>query len=353
MEFLAYLRVREDQGVRRVWRTVRDGPQSEKRPRPEARSIKKHQRGIERREALNHTNEALLKHRPDRQNKRPLPPPRQQSFIIIPTMATITDFTYITPSISFHKAPDSPSSQSNPSLIIFCTWMGALPKHIQKYTSHYLTLFPHSSILLLQCSVPAIFYTSAKQRTLLAPARDIISSFEREGRGQGRGIVLHAMSNGGSTIACHLALQLREDGEEFQGFERVILDCAPSFPTVEGAVDAISFSLPPYRVLRWLLHAAIFLYLLFVVRLAGREDGVRWIRRVLNDGELFKRRMYVYSKEDALVQNWAVEVHAEDAGKKGLEVMRERFEQGRHCALGIGEGGERYWGAVEKFFKGQ
>lgn len=228
--------------------------------------------------------------------------------------------------------------------------MAAAPRHISKYTSQYQSILPHTSILLLQCSLPAVFYSAEKQKGLLAPARDVVRSFEAGGW-----IVLHAFSNGGSTIACHLATQLKNDGN-WAGFDRVVLDCCPSFPTIEGAVDAISFSLPKNPVLhaagKVLLRVVIFTYLVLFVRLAGGEDGVRRIRRVLNSPEIFNvdaERMYVYSVQDALVQDWAVEMHAKDAKDRGYQVRQEKFEVGAHCALGVGDGGERYWKAVAGF----
>lgn len=81
-----------------------------------------------------------------------------------------------------------------------------------------------------------------------------------------------------------------------------------------------------------------------------------WIRRVLNDGNVFGReaeRLYVFAQQDALVQEWAVEMHANEAEGRGYRVRRERFEKGMHCALGVGEGGERYWGDIEGFLKGR
>jgi hypothetical protein len=127
---------------------------------------------------------------------------------------------------------------------------------------------------------------------------------------------------------------------------------------VSGAVDAISFSLPrnPFlRVLgRWLLRTFIFTYLLLFVKLARREDRVHWIRRTLNDTSIFGKqaeRLYVYSAQDALVQDWAVAAHAKDARGKGYLVREERFEVGAHCALGVGEGAKRYWRTVGEFLE--
>lgn len=40
--------------------------------------------------------------------------------------------------------------QSDPDLIVFCSWMSAAPKHITKYTAAYQSLFPNTAILLIE-----------------------------------------------------------------------------------------------------------------------------------------------------------------------------------------------------------
>lgn len=42
------------------------------------------------------------------------------------------------------------NKQSEPDLIVFCSWMSAAPKHIAKYTAGYQRLFPNTAILLIE-----------------------------------------------------------------------------------------------------------------------------------------------------------------------------------------------------------
>lgn len=270
---------------------------------------------------------------------------------------TMPGFTYLTDSVSFYHPQNQTSvdhkiNKPSPSLVVLCSWMGAAPKHIAKYTSGYQLLFPQTSILLLQCSVSAISYSAKKQSQLLQPARAVIQTFTNGP------IVLHAFSNGGGTIACHLTTQLRAElGNDAIIWDKIILDCLPSIPTVSSAVDAFAFSLPKNPVLntlgRWIIRILFFSYLVLVVKIAGREDGITWIRRVLNDEAVFSRdapRLYLYSKGDELVQDWAVKEHAEQARKEGYKVKEQRWEKGRHCGLVV-EDREKYWEMVANFLR--
>jgi hypothetical protein len=78
-------------------------------------------------------------------------------------------------------------------------------------------------------------------------------------------------------------------------------------------------------------------------------------RRCLNDPEMFGLdvpRLYVFSKADELVPYGDVQVHAEDARKKGYaEVRQVLFEDSAHCAHAMAHKDE-YWGAVEGVVEG-
>lgn len=42
------------------------------------------------------------------------------------------------------------NKQTEPDLIVFCSWMSAQPKHMAKYVDGYRERFPHTSILLVE-----------------------------------------------------------------------------------------------------------------------------------------------------------------------------------------------------------
>lgn len=49
------------------------------------------------------------------------------------------------------------NEQTEPELIVFCSWMSAQPKHIAKYTTGYQKLFPNATILLIEAKYTTPF----------------------------------------------------------------------------------------------------------------------------------------------------------------------------------------------------
>jgi hypothetical protein len=236
--------------------------------------------------------------------------------------------------------------------------MNAAEKHIAKYTAGYTRLFPHASILLVQCSLAGFFTSKAKQEVLLKPAYDTILSHISDDSKTGP-VILHAFSHGGGTIANHITAFLKERvSAQKVIFNKVILDCLPGIPTIEGAVRAVSFSLPRNPILRFLGQCMFRIWLttysFFVYFLRRREDKVNRLRRRLNDPQRFDvnaPRLYLYSKADELVEHWAVAEHAEDARKKGYRVREEVSVNAAHCGI-VRDEPERYWKAVQEHIAG-
>lgn len=79
------------------------------------------------------------------------------------------------------------------------------------------------------------------------------------------------------------------------------------------------------------------------------EEGRQAIndKRVVGEG----RRLYVYSKEDDMVDWNAVEDHGREAEERGFGVQLEMFEGSGHAAHMLKDG-TRYWASVEKLWSG-
>ena len=78
----------------------------------------------------------------------------------------IEGFKTIAPTISLYRPENEHAgTEKSPSLIVFCTFMGAALKNIAKYTQGYQELFPDSAILLVQSSMKDTFASG------LCPAR--------------------------------------------------------------------------------------------------------------------------------------------------------------------------------------
>ena len=172
-------------------------------------------------------------------------------------------------------------------------------------------------------------------------------------------ILLHASSNGGANTAATLATLLKAHGYAAP-FDAITLDCSPGKADLHSATRAIRLSLPNTLFLRtWsivLIYCALVLYMLLNLTLR-RTDKITWIRETLNDRVVLGvnvRRLYLYSRADALVEAEHVREHAEAAEKKGCcgRVVREEFARAPHCAL-VNEDRGRYWGAVERHVRAE
>lgn len=82
-----------------------------------------------------------------------------------------------------------------------------------------------------------------------------------------------------------------------------------------------------------------------------RRDAIEAGRKDLSDVSLVggaPPRCYIYSDGDELVDWRHVEAHAEEAGRMGLVVRREKFEGSSHVAH-MRADPDRYWGITKEY----
>ncbi|KAJ5288189.1 hypothetical protein N7478_003875 [Penicillium angulare] len=272
-----------------------------------------------------------------------------------------------------------------PSLVTLCTWVGgATSRRINKYIVKYRELYPNTAILLITTDFSnTALRPFAWIRASLEPARNVIRQITREveieignkqdhdltttatGNTQ-RGILLHLFSHGGGNTALQLALSLKEE-EENQGIPNpfanlnlsLILDCCPGDDGFSRAYAAARTSVPETPVSQFLGNTLLYptVAVINALQHARLMRAIRDLREQLNDTSIFgagTRRLYMYSKEDAMVQWEDVESHIGDAKAKGYEVDSAYFEHGTHCGLIMEETNRgRYWGMVRGFWKGE
>lgn len=299
----------------------------------------------------------------------------------------------------------------DPSLIVYCAWASALPRHVTKYTDVYKKRFPTSAILLILSPAWVMVLPRTWHAQLLRPAAALIKasiteqerisnkqlldrvdvdesgadndSTTNNNQSNGNGhlktpaetndMLLHVVSNGGVMAANALAASL---GHSFPIFA-VIFDCAPGTTTVHSSTNGIFATLPIrwqsffkgslirrfIGRLTWLTLYSIFT-VLYTLRLLFRLGNIATIARVkLNDGTVVPKsakRCYLYCVEDELVAWKDVESHADDAERKGCgrsdwgatRIERVKFGPGaKHAALSLFDG-EKYWQAVERTWRG-
>ncbi|KAF2095659.1 hypothetical protein NA57DRAFT_79373 [Rhizodiscina lignyota] len=242
-----------------------------------------------------------------------------------------------------------PSNSVSPDLVILCAWLGALPKHILKYTSAYQSSYPSTTILLLTSHVnDFVFIPDFVQRQRLTPAAEFVRSF-RKSHEQGR-ILLHAFSNGGGRQATQLAQAYKAaTAGEVMPVDAMALDSCPGRGSFKDGTRVFLIGTP--RSLMWIARPIVYfimgmLWIWSVV--FGQKNVVDRVREGLNDQGLFPKvapRLYVYSKTDTAVLYQDVEEHAEEARKKGWSVEKVRVDGSLHVAHMMKDP-DAYWGAI-------
>jgi homoserine acetyltransferase len=283
------------------------------------------------------------------------------------------------PGIIINPEPNATTSQL--TLIVLCTWVGAKPKHITKYTDRYRKTHPGAGILIVKSSLADMTYRSDKaQSTRLKLALKVILSHTETDREvnelnknstknnningshhaqslsnpKGNNILFQAFSNGGAQSLAQLlrCLKLSTPSPPIQS---LILDSCPGAESYTRSANAMVLSLPKsnplVRLLGYVLIHIVLSLIYILDRWFGYENVVSKMRKRLIDSDLVAvdvPRLYLYSTVDEMVPYDEVERHAEDARKKGVELVESvRFENSGHCAH-IGMYGEQYWSAVRK-----
>ncbi|KAF2195934.1 hypothetical protein K469DRAFT_699556 [Zopfia rhizophila CBS 207.26] len=259
---------------------------------------------------------------------------------------SLANFTKLNQSVSLLESGASKAG-SPIALVVLCTWVGARPKHIQKYDERYRQLYPSADIIIIASSIADMSYRSDRaQRDTLKPAREVILS-----HGGREAVLLHAFSNGGAQCASQLAASLPFSDRQ-KAFKVIILDSCPGVGSYQRSANAMKLSLPRGGVQQAigvvLIHITL-IVLFFCDRLLGVENAVSATRKRLLKNDVFPLdvpRLYIYSKTDDMVPDVDVHMHAEDARRNGyLDIRETVFDESAHCAHAVKHDSE-YWKAV-------
>ncbi|KAK4505174.1 hypothetical protein PRZ48_003137 [Zasmidium cellare] len=272
--------------------------------------------------------------------------------------APLDDFNKIGPSMLLYRpSTTAQKDPKHPSLVVFCTFMGASLKIVAKYAAGYQKLFPHSAILLILSNLKESFTLDSLEAPRTKLATDTILNIKASNPGP---VLLHAMSNGGTTAAARITQHLHDTGHPNTIFTHSIVDCAPSHARLRGGVEAMSMQFPfKSPIAKWLAFWTLYITMgtamFFWCDILRQETMVHRLRRRWNDVGLFDTnapRLYLFSKKDALIPYEDVREHAEEARAQGWkDVKEELFEKAPHCAL-ILDDPERYWGAIGRLLSG-
>ena len=298
---------------------------------------------------------------------------------------SLADFIIIGPRTSLYTPPKPRSGY----LVILCTWLGAARKHIAKYTALYRCIAPNTRILLIESSVGILTSTFARRRRVVnfAPAAAAVldtlakckhhsppyfeeplsgcldceepSSQNRRStipsRHAGPKILLHIFSDGGMNSATHLLRVLRSRMDEPLALTGLIFDSCPGKGTSYWQTfDAMVLSFPKTIAWRFLGSLVIHCFLIFLavyVAFGNENPMALWRRTPLEESNPAAGAIYLFSKEDRMI-DWAdIEEHADEARRKGWTVKEVLFEGSGHCAH-LAMDGRRYVGAVNSIWRG-
>ncbi|KAF2875011.1 indole-diterpene biosynthesis protein-like protein PaxU [Massariosphaeria phaeospora] len=259
----------------------------------------------------------------------------------------------------------TPDKNDPTTLIILCTWLGALKKHQAKYIALYQALAPTTPILLLDANVRTITrsYTAARQ-SMADPLTVVLRTLSTTTAPQEPKILLHMMSNGGSWSATQLLAAHHEKTGSALPLHGIVIDSAPGKGEYWKSYNAIRLTLPKqfplsivstfmaHLIPAWMYSAAwMGLYPTFedFVRDTLADEGMWRMRRngagvEVNAGR--RRIAYLWGMGDVMIAGEDVVAHAEEVEKKGWEVRNVEFEGSGHCEH-FRAHGERYEGAVK------
>ncbi len=239
-----------------------------------------------------------------------------------------------------------------PDVIIFPSWLDALPRHTAKYIDEYKKLCPNAIIIVITHS----FFDDVKsapihkQRLYGAVVACLLTvpSYWN--------ILLHSCSNGGALSIISVAKLYRERTGRPLPIRAQVIDSAPGKPSFWSDVDAVSTGIPGPWLLRLLARFLVFgsfLMAKIFFWLMKKPHPIMYLRSALNDQTLFAKdapRAYVYSREDRMVGWRAVEEHIAEARQAGFKAQGVEFKGSGHVAHMMFNR-EKYFGVVEEVWR--
>jgi hypothetical protein len=270
-------------------------------------------------------------------------------------------------------------------MIIICTWLGAAPNHIAKYTAVYRDIAPGARILLIESAVPILVSSYARQRAAIVPAvTAVLATLAECSQTSKPKIILHMFSNGGTNTATQFLIVLHERVRASPlPLSGMLYDSCPAKGTYWKDHRAMVYSLPKDIISRTLgnLVVHIILLLLHAEIACGLENPASLLRRTLLDETKVggdapeepvrhrldaaepddrsapparatrKRSCYLYSKSDPMVDWTDIRDHAADARRQGWDVEEIMFDGSGHCGH-FRKDEEKYVEAMRRMWMG-
>ena len=222
----------------------------------------------------------------------------------------------------------------DPTTIVICSWTGARIEHASKYAYAYRQMFPNAPIIILTTSVLQILGPCRfKRENQMTEALGIIKSHQPTG-GRGAGILLHALSNGGSFKACELAKTYYNVYEQPLPVSMLYLDSTPGIPRFLPDCLAVCKTLTTITCLQYLCCAPASLALGMVWAWYHTCDDFennpisKTYHDLLNSEYFEPGRMkigYMYSSRDKTVSAGDIQAHMRLANVAKYAIKTKEF----------------------------
>jgi hypothetical protein len=251
---------------------------------------------------------------------------------------------------------------TDPDVIIIYGWGDAGLRHVVKYTAGYQSLFPRSKIIAVLSPILKAMTLSLDQRirsmqpVIEETFREKIDLGQRSSPAQ-QTILMHVMSNtGGMNFAATFEAYRRKYNHPMPHNLLVLDSCPGSTAYTPANVRRFAFAMTvgtaayfpwPKAVTQWM-----WFFMLYVLRglelLVGRESAANFAVKATNSDVLAVKtasRLYLYSKEDEII-NWEdIESNAADAASKGYRVDLKMFQGSSHVGH-MRNWPEEYWRVI-------
>ncbi|KAH8597959.1 hypothetical protein B0O99DRAFT_650775 [Bisporella sp. PMI_857] len=280
--------------------------------------------------------------------------------MVTPAQKPLSAFTRLSPKVRLYEPPvsDKPVPSSHPTTVILCSWMNALPKHIEYYTGIYMRFFPRTRIILVTIStVEFLFHTEARRR---ADVKAAVTALLARDQASER-LFVHTLSNGGGKRLYGIASVYQATTGRPLPAQAWLIDSAPGIPRFRRDIHAL---IVPARTWGWFAWLPFMVVVLSTVSLVFIV--VNWLPKWfwgelvwrptegMNDHRLIDKKCvkgYVYSKDDLAISWEDVERHAREAKQKGYPVEKLLIHDAAHVQLFKGKEGEKgYWGFMERIW---
>ena len=269
----------------------------------------------------------------------------------------LSGFSRVNETVYFYQPSKQERAEENtvrsanaPDIILLLSWAGAPVKAAAKYTAHYQTAYPSSSIVLVTTSFrDVLLHTETAQQKPLAPVLQFMAD-KPDAK-----ILVHLFSNGGSYKLVELAKAYRRAHGSVLPVQAIAFDSAPGRAEFGSAGRAMAAGLPKPWYLYYLGRAVIFLYLVLLTTYTEVTRGEILITRMwraLNDTSLITtkaRRLYIFSEADQMVNAEDIVIHGRSAQKQGYDVELQEFPGSKHVTHMMMDSA-RYWSLVSKLW---